>query len=220
MSRPPSITKSVRRKIDQAIRSNPGDSESASLYLRHQIPQLQRLRGPLPYPFSPEWLAAKERFGNEPFRFCLRCKMPRPITEFGGTGRVGAARKVCGACVKLWRDQKQKAREQARTKAINRDLDRSDVYFVQQGDGHIKIGIASDVTSRISELQTGSPVPLRLLGVMANAGRKTEAELHRRFSSLRQSGEWFRPERELLKFIAAIPKQNQALEVIHEVSVT
>jgi len=77
------------------------------------------------------------------------------------------------------------------------------IYFLQQGvDGPIKIGTSRQAVlkSRISTLQTASPYPLRLLGVI-EGGRKAEDHLHERFAASRLNGEWFAPDIELLEFI-------------------
>jgi hypothetical protein len=43
----------------------------------------------------------------------------------------------------------------------------SNIYFIRHGlDGPIKIGRARDVARRLKTLQTASPVPLLLLGVI------------------------------------------------------
>ena len=76
------------------------------------------------------------------------------------------------------------------------------IYFVQAGDGHIKIGFAKDVPSRLAELQTAHVVPLTLLAHVVG-DRLQEAALHRRFAAGRVRGEWFRSSPELLAFIAA-----------------
>lgn len=76
------------------------------------------------------------------------------------------------------------------------------VYFIQQGaDGPIKIGVTVDVEKRRRVLQTGSAQTLVLLSTIKGT-EKQEAELHRRFKHLRLRGEWFRPEPELLAYIA------------------
>lgn len=77
------------------------------------------------------------------------------------------------------------------------------VYFVQPVDGGpIKIGIAANVASRLSGLQTGSPVELRVLGIIPGVRPSREAELHERFASTRKHGEWFEPTPELMAYIA------------------
>lgn len=76
------------------------------------------------------------------------------------------------------------------------------VYFAQALDGGpIKIGYATDPSSRLSRLQTSSPAPLRLIRSLPGE-RETEAALHRRFAHLRVHREWFRADDELIRFIA------------------
>lgn len=71
------------------------------------------------------------------------------------------------------------------------------VYFIQCGKqgGPIKIGKASDVEKRISELQTGSPFTLSLLAKIPCAGDKDafrmEKWFHDRFHRKHIRGEWF-----------------------------
>lgn len=78
----------------------------------------------------------------------------------------------------------------------------SQVYFVQSGaNGPIKIGTARDVTNRLASLQTGSPVSLRLLGVIPG-DVTVEKTLHARFDRHRIRGEWFRPVGRLKAYIA------------------
>lgn len=88
------------------------------------------------------------------------------------------------------------------------------VYFVQSHDGYIKIGRASNVERRITELQSGQPHPLRILLVLSGKA-SLEFELHARFAHLRvrDNGEWFVAGRELLDFIA-----DPRMPVVHTVS--
>lgn len=77
------------------------------------------------------------------------------------------------------------------------------VYFIQASDvGLVKIGYTSkdDPWSRMTTLQTASPVTLKLLGVL-DGGQDLEKLLHERFKEARIKGEWFRPVPELLDFI-------------------
>lgn len=63
------------------------------------------------------------------------------------------------------------------------------VYFVQSVyGGPIKIGSSITTLARLEALQTGCPVPLRLL---AETRRWTEAACHQRFRAHRLHGEWF-----------------------------
>lgn len=75
------------------------------------------------------------------------------------------------------------------------------VYFIQPASGGlIKIGWARDPETRRNELQTGSPVPLRIIGTI-EGDQKLEREIHGRFAHLREHGEWFRPQQEIKAFM-------------------
>ncbi|WP_051334349.1 GIY-YIG nuclease family protein [Bradyrhizobium sp. Ai1a-2] len=79
------------------------------------------------------------------------------------------------------------------------------VYFAQAGDGGpIKIGFTSaDPSDRIAALQTGCPTRISLLGYLAGS-KRDEAGLHRRYSYLHLSGEWFRADESLIEAIGAM----------------
>lgn len=69
------------------------------------------------------------------------------------------------------------------------------VYFIgeqESGCCRIKIGGAKDIEKRRSNLQTGNPSELRLLGwIHSEAAFELERRLHQRFSATRIRGEWF-----------------------------
>lgn len=77
------------------------------------------------------------------------------------------------------------------------------VYFIEAvGVGLVKIGFTDgDPTTRLKQLQTGSPHPLRLKGAVTGDARQERA-FHDRFKHLREGGEWFRLTMELEVFIA------------------
>src|SRR6266481_301165 len=75
------------------------------------------------------------------------------------------------------------------------------IYFFRSGE-LIKIGWSKEPASRLRELSTGNP-NLELVATM-EGNRKSETELHRRFSHLRHKGEWFRFDDEIKDFIKAI----------------
>ncbi len=91
------------------------------------------------------------------------------------------------------------------------------IYFIQaEGIGHIKIGFtgSDDAELRVVDLQTGSPVPLRLLGTIPGT-MEDEKNLHRRFSLERVHGEWFRPVPRLLGMIPKHePTREDRIEVV------
>jgi hypothetical protein len=73
------------------------------------------------------------------------------------------------------------------------------VYFIRMGD-LIKIGHTTNLAHRVQGLS------LTMNQVLATevGYRQREAELHGRFAHLREFGEWFRAEPELLGYIAAL----------------
>lgn len=73
------------------------------------------------------------------------------------------------------------------------------VYFVES-QGFIKIGFTADLPSRLSQLASGLPSPINLLCHIPG-DFDLETDLHRRFGHLRERGEWFRRDPELLAFI-------------------
>lgn len=78
------------------------------------------------------------------------------------------------------------------------------LYIIQGGD-YYKIGVANDVQKRMSELQTGSPHKLVLLGSFEYEDViKCERIAHKLFSKNRVYGEWFSFEKEELETIIAI----------------
>ena len=71
------------------------------------------------------------------------------------------------------------------------------VYFIRCGfHGPLKIGVAANVEKRLSDLQVGNHVELRIIAKIPCKGRKDayriENKLHKRFKEQRISGEWFR----------------------------
>jgi hypothetical protein len=81
-------------------------------------------------------------------------------------------------------------------------------YFVQAvGGGPVKIGrTRKPMDERLRALQTGSPVKLRVIGVIEG---DREGECHRKFAHDRLHGEWFTATDKLLKFIrlqASVPR--------------
>jgi hypothetical protein len=76
------------------------------------------------------------------------------------------------------------------------------VYFVRAGD-RIKIGRATDPCQRFRGLQTAHPEALSLvLSIPAHAA--LEGAIHDRFAHLKERGEWFRVEPDLVAFIEAV----------------
>lgn len=67
------------------------------------------------------------------------------------------------------------------------------VYFIQQAEdvnGPIKIGTATNLTSRLKSLQCGNPEELRILAFVAS-NEALESLLHGYFRDGHIRGEWF-----------------------------
>lgn len=78
------------------------------------------------------------------------------------------------------------------------------VYFiVNEKRQSVKIGHAREPLRRLSILQIGSVDGLHLKAVL-EGGRELERELHERFASLRQRGEWFDLVGGLLDYVSGL----------------
>lgn len=93
---------------------------------------------------------------------------------------------------------------ESRLQNPGRELYYGRVYFVQCGkDGPIKIGFTTGpMRKRLDGLQTSCPYRLKVLGVIANQPRESEAYIQAAFRKSRTHREWFKPTPELLAFIA------------------
>lgn len=65
------------------------------------------------------------------------------------------------------------------------------VYLLKAGPNY-KIGIAASVERRATDLQTGCPFPVEIIGQWAHGEvRKIERQLHEMFGHKKIRGEWF-----------------------------
>lgn len=73
-------------------------------------------------------------------------------------------------------------------------------YFIQaDGGGPIKIGTTcQEPEKRLANLQTGSPVVLRIVGLIHG---NVERQLHDAFAKFRIHGEWFEASDELIQYV-------------------
>lgn len=83
------------------------------------------------------------------------------------------------------------------------------IYFIQAEKlGLIKIGKTnpSSMNIRLASLRAMCPDKLILLATILDERIISESKLHAKFSHLREHGEWFRPEKDLLNYIKDIPE--------------
>lgn len=80
------------------------------------------------------------------------------------------------------------------------------VYFIKAGENPtVKIGIAKNIWTRLSGIQTHNHEPVTLLALI-DGGKEIEKELHRLFKKDHIRGEWFRLSPEVLRYVAKLPK--------------
>jgi hypothetical protein len=77
------------------------------------------------------------------------------------------------------------------------------LYLIRCREEAFKIGIASDVRSRIASLQTGNPYKLELAKCYSFSNAEViERALHMKFEPVRMVGEWFRlTDEQLYQFV-------------------
>lgn len=70
------------------------------------------------------------------------------------------------------------------------------VYFMEDGYGHVKIGVSNDPEKRLKQCQTGNPYKLIITRVepyeSSKEAYKRENELHNTFKDFNTHGEWFK----------------------------
>jgi hypothetical protein len=91
---------------------------------------------------------------------------------------------------------------QARFGSANVRVDENCCVYFLAGAGLIKIGVTSNLTSRLRAIRNSSPVPLELIGSLDKQGTFREMQLHGRFASLRRHGEWFEDDGSIRAYLA------------------
>lgn len=77
---------------------------------------------------------------------------------------------------------------------FNKEATKGYVYVIKQGEENLyKIGYTknADIKKRLSQLQTGNPYSLEIVGYFQCAGQATEKALHSLFSVHCKAGEWY-----------------------------
>ena len=78
------------------------------------------------------------------------------------------------------------------------------VYYIHAPEvGLVKIGFAADVAKRLRTLRSVSPARVVLIAV-EDGDMALELQRHKQFNHLRERGEWFRVEPELIDHIESL----------------
>lgn len=75
------------------------------------------------------------------------------------------------------------------------------VYFVADTAARVKIGFSKTPLHRLQQIQQGTGMACRILGVLPG-GRDVEEKIHTQFEHLRTRGEWFKDDASTHDFIA------------------
>lgn len=89
------------------------------------------------------------------------------------------------------------------------DQSKSEMYFLA-GAGLIKIGISTNLKSRVRSIRNSSPVDLELLAIRPQSCTFVEIQTHTRFAHLRRHGEWFEDNGEIREFIGHLIRSGKA----------
>lgn len=82
-----------------------------------------------------------------------------------------------------------------------------DLYFITDGM-YVKIGVSGDIKSRLNQLQTANPLPLKLL-LSVEYGQGLEIHYHNKFKHSRVKGEWFRLTPDIIEEIELLISDNE-----------
>lgn len=70
------------------------------------------------------------------------------------------------------------------------------VYFISDGQGHMKVGVASDIVTRLSSMQVGNASELQVVHLIQtetlSEAYRLESKIHDALQHSRIRGEWFR----------------------------
>lgn len=120
-------------------------------------------------------------------RYCKGCQADLDDNQFNG------AYNYCKGCYNNYKSRSKNKRKSVRITCV---------YFIKSGD-LIKIGYTGDIEERKRNLQVNNPTIVEVLKTISG-GYAEEQELHKKFSHLNKTGEWFYAAQELLDFIQNI----------------
>lgn len=174
---------------------NPFDSEGFLVALCEELESDQTL--PVSFEESSNMQRVARWFLLQAYKHL--CGLPATVPE--PLLRLGLFRHVCDL-VFAYHNQNARVKSSPCESKRSKTIYGSVVYFLQaEGIPFVKIGHSTiSATRRMANLQTGCPMPLKVLADCPG-DIETEQRIHHRFSHLRERGEWFRLEPELQDFI-------------------
>lgn len=171
-----------RRRVTETLRV------MVEAQAKRDAAEAERKLGPFP---RVTLKAPPETVPDRPFE--IRLLTPEERAEKDREWQEAQARRRADA-------EKRQQEEEAAKRAASR------VYFIRQDmpDGLVKIGFTRrPVEKRLAELQKHHACAL-VVAAVAPGLMSEERHLHDRFSHLRVSGEWFRPDDELNAYIRLV----------------
>lgn len=82
-----------------------------------------------------------------------------------------------------------------RTERLKTYKDRPVVYFISDGQGYTKVGVASDIVTRLSNMQVGNVSELKVIELIETddiaEAYELESQIHQKLKRSRIRGEWF-----------------------------
>lgn len=97
------------------------------------------------------------------------------------------------------------------------------IYFLKAGTNHYKVGIASNVNSRVSGIQTSNPTHIDIVAtkLLVNA-EEVESNIHKALKEMRAGGgtEWFELTPEQAIEVAILINKNPEIDISEQVTMS
>lgn len=78
------------------------------------------------------------------------------------------------------------------------------VLYAVEANQRVKLGISTNLEKRMSDMQTSSPIKLKILRILKGATRAKESYIHFLLLELRSHGEWFHAEQWLINLLECV----------------
>jgi len=95
------------------------------------------------------------------------------------------------------------------------------IYFLKAGENHYKVGIATNINSRVSSIQTSNPVHIDIVAtkLVVNA-EEVESNIHKALREMKAGGgtEWFQLTPEQAIEVAILINKNPEIDISEQVT--